>query len=77
MERELESIIAEVLEIPVDQIDDSSTMENIDSWDSLRHMELVLAIEQRFKVEFTAEELLELSGVKEIKQMLGTKAIQS
>ncbi len=73
MEQDVKSIMAEVLEIPVGQINEQTTMETADTWDSLRHMEMVVAIERRFNVEFEAEEALEMTSVAGIMQILGAK----
>lgn len=76
LEQDLRSIMAEVFEIPVDQINESTTMESVDTWDSLRHMELVVAIERRFSVEFEAEEALEMTSIEGIKRILSGKKLQ-
>lgn len=73
MEQDVKAIVAEVLEIPVGQINEQTTMESVDTWDSLRHMEMIVAIERRFNVEFEAEEALEMTSIEGIKRMLGAK----
>lgn len=73
MEEELRSIMAEVFEVPVGQIDKSTTMDTLDSWDSLRHMELLVALERRFDVEIEAEEAVEMTSIESIKRVLAAK----
>ncbi len=57
-------IVGSVLGVAVDSLDDDSSPENIESWDSLKQMSLVLALEQEFTIRFTDEEILELLSVR-------------
>tara|TARA_B100000900_G_C20596916_1_gene723818 strand:- start:598 stop:837 length:240 start_codon:yes stop_codon:yes gene_type:complete len=47
-------------------INQSSSTENIDGWDSLNHIYLVVAIEKVFKIKFSAEEILNWDSVDQI-----------
>jgi acyl carrier protein len=68
--------MSDVLEVPLESVDDNVTMQNTDTWDSLRHMEIVVAIEEKFGVDFEALELMELTSLRDIMRMLGTKGVQ-
>jgi acyl carrier protein len=57
-------IVSEVLGRPAASIDDDSSPDNIESWDSLKQMNLVLALEQEFGVRFTDEQIVEMLSVK-------------
>ena len=48
-------------------------MDSVDTWDSLRHMEMVFAFEAEFGVEFEPDELSELVGFKEICALISAK----
>ena len=50
-EQKLKKIISNVLAVPIDSIHDGSTPDNIEKWDSLSHLNLVMAIEAEFDVE--------------------------
>lgn len=52
--------MARVLEVPVEAIDDEASPDTIDNWDSLRHMNLVMALEEEFGVQFSTDEVIEL-----------------
>lgn len=69
--------MSEVLELPADAIDASVTMENTDTWDSIRHMELVVAIEENLGIEFEAIEFMELVSLPEMMRILATKGVQT
>ena len=65
--------MSSVFEIPVEQIQDDSSPDNIDSWDSLKHMNLVVALEDEFNVQFTDENIIELINMKLILAVLFEK----
>lgn len=66
-------ILNQVQEIFHDQLDDESivlttetTAEDVDDWDSLTHIMLVVAIEKHFKIKFTSQEILSWKNVGEM-----------
>ncbi len=50
-------IFADVFGVPVETILPESSPETIETWDSLQHLTLVLALEQEFQVQFEPEEI--------------------
>jgi acyl carrier protein len=44
-------------------IADSTTADDIDGWDSMMHINLIIGIEKRFGVKFAAAEIAGLKGV--------------
>lgn len=77
MKEKVESLLAEVLQIPAAKINDDLNMKDVDVWDSLKHMELIVALEQAFGVELTFEEIVQMQGVREIKHVLGERGVLS
>lgn len=59
VEERIKNVMSAVFEIPVDQIRDDSSPDTIGSWDSLKHMNLVVALEEEFEIEFTDDEIME------------------
>jgi len=70
----VESLLAETLNIPAAGITDGLAMQDVGSWDSLKHMELIVALEQGFGIDFTFEEIVEMTSVGEIKRVLREKS---
>lgn len=56
----IKNVMSAVLEIPSDLINNDSSPDNIESWDSLNHMNLILALEEEFEMEFIDDEILEM-----------------
>ena len=69
-ENKLKSVIATVLNIDESRINEDSSIDTIEEWDSLRHMNLVLAIEEEFGVAIPDEEAAEITSYKLIKIVL-------
>lgn len=66
----LHNIIAEVMEIPVSQINDESSPETVENWDSFRGLILADELETRFNVKFYLDELVNVKNVADIKKNL-------
>jgi len=63
---EVQTIAADVLQVPADEIGLHSSVENVDTWDSLHHLSLVLALEQAFDVRFEPEEMEQATSIDAI-----------
>jgi acyl carrier protein len=69
----VQRISADVFEIPVDGIEKSSSADTIETWDSLHHLNLVLALEQEFTVEFSPEEIEQMLSIELVTDLVGEK----
>jgi acyl carrier protein len=66
----LKQLMATMLSVDVSTINEDSSMDNLPSWDSLRHMNLVLALEEEFKVTILDEDAGNITSYKLIKLVL-------
>jgi acyl carrier protein len=57
-------IAADVLRKTLDEVPASGTRDSITAWDSMAHVNLVLALEQHFDVQFKPEEMLEMLSIE-------------
>jgi acyl carrier protein len=73
MIEELRTLVADVLRVPPSQIDDSSTPQHFENWDSIQHVSLVVAIEEQFGVEFEPEEIRNMESIGKIDEILSWK----
>ncbi len=64
--KRLKRIFSTVLDIPQDSITQNTKQENIGSWDSLNHLQLIMAIEQEFKVKFDIPKIPSLTSFTSI-----------
>ena len=70
MSEKLYEIIAKVMDIQIDEINDNSSPETIASWDSFNSYILLDELESEFKTEFTIDEVTETKNVSDIKKNL-------
>lgn len=69
-EEMLKQVIAAVLEVDPSSIDDDTSTDTMPNWDSLRHMNLVLALEQEFQVQISDEDAYSIKSYQLIKLVL-------
>ena len=53
-----------------------TTADDIDAWDSLSHMNLILAVELHYKVKFALGELQSLKNVGELVDLIDKKLLK-
>ena len=69
------TLMSRVFKVPVTQINDTSSPETIATWDSLLHMQLIIALEEEFKVQFDADEINQMQRVSGILSVFKSKKI--
>ena len=67
------NIVADIFGIPRKLVTPDSSPDTIDTWDSLQHLNLVLALEQEFEVQFAPEEIEQLLSVDLMAALLEEK----
>ena len=60
----IKQVMSAVFEIPVESISDDASSDNIENWDSLRHLNLILALEEEFGVSIPDDEVGNLVNYK-------------
>ena len=71
--KKMHLIFLEVFERSTINLKTETTPVDIAEWDSLRNVTLMTAIEERFQVEFTIEELSSLKNVGNLAKVLESK----
>ena len=66
----IKEVMSAVFEIPLESISDDSSYDNIENWDSLRHLNLILALEEEFEVSIPDEEVGNLVNYKLIELII-------
>lgn len=69
-ESKLSQVMASVFNVEQALINEESSVDTIEQWDSLNHLKLVLALEQEFDVSFTEEETVDILNYQLIKMTL-------
>lgn len=72
---ELDSKILEVMsyvfEVPVSELNEDSSQDTLESWDSVKHLNLIVALEEEFGIEIPIEEVGHLISFKLIRLIVG------
>jgi acyl carrier protein len=71
----LQEIMANALELPASAIRADSTMAEIEEWDSLGHVHLMVALEQAFDLYMDVDDFAELDSVPAILQYLESENV--
>ena len=67
---ELNSVFCRVFDDDGIRITPETTANDIDGWDSLSHINLVVAVERHFKVRFKSSEILKWKNVGQMHESL-------
>lgn len=73
MDSKVDLLVAGVLQIPAATITDDLAMKDVDAWDSLKHMELIVLVEESFDLQLTFDEIVAMQSVREIKRVLSER----
>ena len=73
MQDEIKEIMADVLGIEPGMIDETSSMETVESWDSLAQINIVAALEQRYGVTFEVSEIETMLSFPAIVEMVESR----
>jgi acyl carrier protein len=69
----IRNVMAVVFEIETNQISDDAEPGVVNNWDSLRHMNLIVALEEEFGIQFTDDEMTDLLNFKLISAIITEK----
>ncbi|MFC1874297.1 acyl carrier protein [Chloroflexota bacterium] len=75
-EDRLYRIISEVFGVPAAEINNESSPDTIETWDSLSHLNLVLALEEEFGVSLSPEDVMEMLSVQLIRTILAERGVK-
>jgi acyl carrier protein len=72
----LEKLVAEILMMKKSDVTDGLSINTAEEWDSLRHMELIVGIEEEFGIKLSTEEIISMVNIKKIKRILNKRGIK-
>jgi acyl carrier protein len=60
---QVRSVASDILGVPADKITAESSPETIENWDSMQHLNLVLAVEEKFGVQLDPEDIEQMKNI--------------
>jgi acyl carrier protein len=57
-------VMSSVFEVELTSLNEDSSIDNIENWDSIRHLNLILALEEEFNITIPDEEVGDLVNYK-------------
>lgn len=73
----LTPIFREVFDDPSLVLRDDMTAADVEKWDSLNHIDLIVAVERKFKIKFVTREVASLKNVGELTELTYKKLVAS
>jgi acyl carrier protein len=73
----LKALVGKVLRLPGgSEVSETLTMAGTRSWDSLAHMELVFAIEEGYKVNLSADDIVAMTSIAGMVSVLRAHGVE-
>lgn len=63
IETRVRQVAADVFNLPLEQVTAQSSPQTIETWESLQHLNLVLALEQEFAISIDPEEIAQIGSI--------------
>jgi len=76
MPEPLEEVIGSVLGVSPQSLSDDSSIENVQAWDSLRQLSILLALESAYGITITADQALDMNSISAIKALLAKHGVE-
>ncbi|WP_299099013.1 acyl carrier protein [uncultured Winogradskyella sp.] len=67
IEEKLKEIMALVFDVSTEEINEDTSPDDLDNWDSIGSINLVTALEDEFDIEFEEEDIIEMLNFQLIK----------
>jgi acyl carrier protein len=67
---QVRSIASDLFGVPVDRITSASSPETIEAWDSTQHLNFVLALEEKFGLQLSPEDMEQMRNVGEAAKLV-------
>ena len=63
-------VVAQAFGVEPDSIEESSSPETVEGWDSMGHLNLIAALEKRFNISIDIGDAMEMVSVAQIRTIL-------
>ena len=67
------AIASDVFRVPADKLSADSSPESVENWDSMQHLNLVLAVEEKFGIQLDPEEIEQMKNIGAVAALVDKK----
>ena len=71
----LKLIMSDIFDIDYHSVDDEVSTKSVEAWDSIKHLSLVISIEESFDISFSVMDISEATSFTKICELLNKKGI--
>ena len=70
---QIRTMASDIFGVTADKITPTSTPETIETWDSIQHLNLVLALEEKFELQLSPEEIEQMKSIGDVIKLVEGK----
>jgi acyl carrier protein len=74
---QLQGIVAQVLELPSDEVDDEVGPATRSEWTSLKHLQITVAVEDAYRVRLVPREVRAVRSIGDLRRLLRDKGVSA
>jgi acyl carrier protein len=71
--QKVQRLASDLFDVPASQITSDSSPQTLEHWDSVQHLNLVLALEEEFGVKFEPEDMEQMQTIGQVTQAVASK----
>lgn len=73
IEQQVCQAVSDVMNVPLKDVTAATSPQTVEGWDSVQHLNLVLALEQMLGINFAPEEIEKMQSVGKITELVKAK----
>ena len=74
MQERIKKVMSAVFGVAASEINEETSTDTLEKWDSLKHMALVISLEEEFGVRFSDEEIVRITDFPAIRDLVRDKS---
>ena len=75
IEVKITEIFSRVVDVPLDSVSITMTPSDVENWDSMKHIMLLLAVESDFELKFSDVEMVSIGTLAELIDLVKSKSV--
>jgi acyl carrier protein len=73
--QKINQIVLKVFNLKSEQLTDDLSIDKVESWDSLTHMDLITSLEEEFGFELSMDEIMQMTNISSIHKIIQEKLV--